>query len=75
MNFCENLGMKMIFYPKEKKLKISECLQHSHPQSSYYSILQFQKLLYQLYHTILQYTQHPNFYFPIQLIKIIYTTQ
>ena len=28
--------------------------------------------LYQLYHTILQYTQHPNFYFPILLIKIIF---
>ena len=30
------------------------------------------KLLYQLYHIILQYTQHPIFYFPIQHIKIIY---
>ena len=30
------------------------------------------KLFYQLYHTILQYTQHPNFYFPILLIKIIF---
>ena len=29
------------------------------------------KLLHQLYHTILQYTQHHNFYFPILLIKII----
>ena len=29
-------------------------------------------LLYQLYNIILQYTQHPNFYFPILLIKIIY---
>ena len=31
-----------------------------------------QKLFYYLYHTILQHTQHPNFYFPIQYIKIIY---
>ena len=30
------------------------------------------KLLYQLYNIILQYTQHPNFYFIILLIKIIY---
>ena len=30
------------------------------------------KLLYYLYHIILQHTQHPNFYFPILLIKIIY---
>ena len=30
------------------------------------------KLLYQLYHIILQHTQHPIFYFPIQYIKIIY---
>ena len=30
------------------------------------------KLFYQLYHTILQYTQYPNFYFPILLIKIIF---
>ena len=30
------------------------------------------KLLYQLYHIILQYTQHLIFYFPIQYIKIIY---
>ena len=29
-------------------------------------------LLYQLYNTILQYTQHLNFYFSILLIKIIY---
>ena len=29
------------------------------------------KLFYQLYHIILQYTQHPNFYFTIQYIKII----
>ena len=32
----------------------------------------FKKLLYYLYHIILQHTQHPNFYFPILLIKIIY---
>ena len=31
-----------------------------------------QKLLHHLYHTILQHTQHPNFYFIIQHIKIIY---
>ena len=30
------------------------------------------KLLYQLNNTILQYIQHPNFYFPILLIKIIF---
>ena len=30
------------------------------------------KLLCQLYNTILQYTHHPNFYFPILLIKIIF---
>ena len=38
----------------------------SHP------ILPSKKLLYQLHNTILQYIQHPNFYFPILLIKIIF---
>ena len=40
----------------------------------FYSILFYhqKKLLYQLYHIILQHTQHPIFYFPIQYIKIIY---
>ena len=47
-------------------------LEHSHQQSTNYSILPSQNLLYQLYHTILQHSQHPNFYFPILLIKIIF---
>ena len=46
-------------------------LEHSHPVSSNYSILPSQKLLYLLYNTILQHTQHPDFYIPIQHIKII----
>ena len=36
------------------------------------SFLQSQKLLYLLYHTILQHSQHSNFYFPIQHIKVLY---
>lgn len=40
--------------------------------SSNYSILPSQNLLYHLYHTILHHSQHPNFYFPILFIKIIY---
>ena len=47
-------------------------LEHSHQQSTNYSILPYQNLLYHLYHTILQHSQHPNFYFPILLIKIIF---
>ena len=40
----------------------------------FYHILFYhiKKSLYQLYHTILQYSQHPNFYFTIQHIKIIF---
>ena len=40
----------------------------------FYPILFYhlKKPLYQLYNTILQYSQHPNFYFPILLIKIIF---
>ena len=47
-----------------KSIRIRKC----------YSILFYhlKKLLYQLYHTILQHSQHSNFYFPILLIKIIY---
>ena len=37
---------------------------------SYFTILK--SYFYQLYHTILQYSQHPNFYFTIQHIKIIF---
>ena len=47
-------------------------LKHSHSESSNYSILPSQNLLYYLYHTILQHSQHPNFYFLILLIKIIF---
>ena len=50
-------------------------LENSHSVFKKNSILPSQNLLYHLYHTILQHTQHPNFYFLIQLIKIIYTTQ
>ena len=39
---------------------------------SSYPILPFQNLLYQLYHIILLYIKHLNFYFLIQYIKIIY---
>ena len=35
-------------------------------------IYHLKKLFCQLYNIILQYIQHPNFYFPILLIKIIY---
>ena len=40
----------------------------------FYNILfyHFKKSLYQLYNMILQYSQHPNFYFTIQHIKIIF---
>ena len=38
----------------------------------FYFILPSQKTTLSLYYTILQYLQHPNFYFPILLIKIIY---
>ena len=47
-------------------------LEHSHPIFTKNSTLPSQKLFYYLYYTILQHTQHPNFYFPIQYIKIIY---
>ena len=51
---------------------INALLEHLHQQSTNYSILASQNLLYHLYHTILQHSQHPNFYFPILLIKIIF---
>ena len=51
---------------------INALLEHLHQQSTNYSILASQNLLYHLYHTILQHPQHPNFYFPILLIKIIF---
>ena len=40
----------------------------------FYPILFYhlKKSFYNLYHTILQYSQHPNFYFTIQHIKIIF---
>ena len=44
----------------------------SNPISKKYHILLSQKLLYLLYHTILQYIWLLNFYFTIQHIKIIY---
>ena len=42
--------------------------------SKFYHILFYhpKKLIYQLYHTILQYSQYLNFYFTIQHNKIIY---
>ena len=42
--------------------------------SKFYLIIFYhlKKLFYQLYHTILQYSQHFNFYFTIQHIKIIF---
>ena len=46
--------------------------EHLHLKSSNYSILPPQNLFYHLYYTILQHFQHPNFYFPILLIKIIF---
>ena len=52
--------------------KILGSLEHSHSISTNYSIWPSQNLLYHLYHTILQHSQHPNFYFPILLIKIIF---
>ena len=45
---------------------------HSHQISTNYFILPSQNLLYHLYHTILQHSQHLNFYFPILLNKIIF---
>ena len=46
--------------------------EHSHLKILSHLILSSQKLLYQLYHIILQYSQHSNFYFTIQHIKIIF---
>ena len=51
---------------------INALLEHLHQQSTNYSILASQNLLYHLYHIILQHSQHLNFYFPILLIKIIF---
>ena len=47
-------------------------LEHLHPIFISHLIYHPKKLLYPLYHTILQYLSIPNFYFPILLIKIIY---
>ena len=60
-NGCEQgkgklTGIKSIHIPKFYPIRFY------HPKN----------LLYQLYHTILQYSQHPNFYFTIQHIKIIF---
>ena len=60
-------------------IEISNYLKHSHSISKEKKkknlILPSQELLYHLYHTILQNTHYPIFYFIIPLIKIIYTTQ
>ena len=62
-------------------IEISNYLKHSHSISKKLKkkkknlILPAQKLLYHLYHIILQHTHYPIFYFIIPLIKIIYTTQ
>ena len=64
-------------------IEISNYLKHSHSISKKLKkkkkkknlILPSQELLYHLYHTILQHTHYPIFYFIIPLIKIIYTTQ
>ena len=62
-------------------IEISNYLKHSHSISKKLKkkkknlILPPQELLYHLYHTILQHTHYPIFYFIIPLIKIIYTTQ
>ena len=55
-------NLKMLNFRKSNRIK------------KFYFILfyHFKKSLYQLYKTILQYIQHPNFYFPILLIKIIF---
>ena len=61
----DNLNISLIDVNMlSKSIHIREC----------YSILfyHFKKSLYQLYITIFQYTQHPNFYFSILLIKILY---
>ena len=50
----------------------SSFLEHSHLVFLNYFILPSQKLIYLLYNTNLQHTQHLNFYIPIQHIKIIY---
>ena len=47
-------------------------LEHSHPIFTKNSTLPSQKLFYYLYYTIFKHTQHLNFYFLIQYIKIIY---
>ena len=47
-------------------------LEYSHPVFSDYSMLSSQKATLSIITYHLQYTQHPNFYFPILLIKIIY---
>ena len=47
-------------------------LEHLHSKILLHPILHSKKSLYQLYYTILQYSQHPNFYFTIRYIKIIF---
>ena len=42
------------------------------PKFYYILFYHLKKVFYQLYYTILQYSHHPNFYFTIQHIKIIF---
>ena len=63
----------LIFCFWASKLRISnrETLNNSNQFCHLILFYHSKKLLYQLYNTILQYTQHPNFYFYLQYIKII----
>ena len=61
----------LVLLQKGKVLHLSLKARHIR---KFYPILFYhpEKPLYQLYNTVLQYSQHLNFYFPILLIKIIY---
>ena len=54
--------------PLDCMFLLEYCIWKIHPILFYH----LKKLFYHLYYTILQHTQHPNFYFLIQHIKIIY---
>ena len=61
-HFQKKVFCTILYYVKSIHSRFCYLILFYHPK----------KLLYQLYHIILQYTQHPNFYFPILLIKIIF---
>ena len=70
LSITENIG---VMFDLVIVKVISRVLRSIHNKKCYPILFyHLKKLLYQLYHTILQHIQRPNFYFPILLIKIIY---